>query len=173
MGKISLIEAMALLLSNPKLRKEFSISAVDIAETLNVNDKERCLFCALSVDQLNQQAELLIKKRMREVYKFLPLTFQLLGDRTLNLFNQFAISFWPRSYRRHQEDAWRFCQYLKDNGYTYNCSEWNRISFKQEKKKWKLKVVHDAFINKKQLVAIQLLFRIGHSVKEKQFYLGV
>ena len=64
-------------------------------------------------------------------------------------------------------------KYLKDNGYTYNCSEWNRISFKQEKKKWKLKVVHDAFINKKQLVAIQLLFRIGHSVKEKQFYLGV
>lgn len=172
MRYISLVEALALLLSSQELRKDFALDPERVAINLHVNKSEREAFVVLNVSHLEMQANVLLKKRQREVFKLLPLTCKGLGETFNDVFRDYANAYWPDSHRRHEQDAYQFIRYLMDSGREYNQGEHNRVQFLHQGRKWHIGFVPDAVIKGRKVLAIQVLYRMKFLVKEKQLYLG-
>ena len=171
MKSTDFITALGQLLTNPALQSSFAENPHGVAELLNVDTKDRLLFTSLSAEQINTQAKLLITKRMREVYKYLPVTFNILGNRVSDLFSNYAVNYWPNSYRRHQEDAYQFCRYLKQQRISCNQSEFNRIRFIYSKKHMGISVAKDALVKGKKYPVIQLFYKLNEVCGEWRLFL--
>lgn len=165
------VTALGQLLSSPALRASFAANPHGVADMLDVDNKDRALFTSLSPQQVNTQAELLITKRMHEVHKFLPQTFRILGNDGTDLFYNHAINYWPNSYRRHHEDAYQFCQYLKQNRISLDQGEFNKIRFILSRKHLGLSVARDALIDGKKYPVVQLFYKYKETYGEWRLFL--
>jgi hypothetical protein len=168
---VDFVTALGQLLSNPALQTSFAENPHAVAELLNVENKDRALFTSLSPQQIHTQAKLLVTKRMREVYKFLPVTFKILGNDVTELFSQYAITYWPNTYRRHQDDAYQFCRYLKQHRIEYNHSEFNRIQFIHSQHFLGLSIARDAFVKGGKVRALQLFYKRKETPGEWRLFL--
>ena len=165
------VTALGQLLSNPALQSSFAVSPHAVADLLNVDNNDRALFTALSSQHIHAQAKLLITKRMREVHKYLPITFKEAGANIADIFADYAIHYWPSSYRRHQEDAYRFSQHLIQKRISYNKSEFNRIKFIYSQRRLKIAVANDAFMQGKKFPALQLFYKTKQTYGEWRLFL--
>jgi hypothetical protein len=68
---------------------------------------------AVLPEELNFFADSLFWKRLRETEKFLPLTKRVLGEYFARYFREFSQNFNPRSVKKHFEDAFYFCRFLR------------------------------------------------------------
>jgi len=169
---ISCIEGLAQLLSDAELRQQYAKDPELVAGQLGICAGERHLFIALPVEQLAIQAELLLKKRMREAWKIIPLSFNGLGEAAATHFYAYAGRYWPDTWRRHVQDAWHFCRYLQDEGLPWNRSEWNRLDFVYQRRYCRLGIVSDVMVAGKNTTALQLLYRKDGRMQQRIFYLG-
>jgi len=165
------ITALGQLLSNPALQTSFAANPHGVADLLNVDNKDRALFTSLSPQQVNTQAKLLITKRMREVYKYLPMTFKVLGKDVAEQFFSYAINYWPSSIQRHQEDAYQFCRHLKQHRISYNQSEFNRIRFIHSRKYLGISIAKDALVRGKKYPVVQLFYKRKETCGECRLFL--
>lgn len=167
----NVVEALALLLSDAGMRRRFSENADIVINELKLNAQDRRLLQSVSAQQLEIQAQLLIKKRLREVYKIVPLTMKGLGTTVFSVFAQYAVQYWPQSHRRHEQDAARFCAYLKQCQHPYNRSEWNRMRFVLRGYRYWFDFASDALVKGKKSCVLQVLYRRKHIPMELRFYL--
>jgi hypothetical protein len=167
-----LVQTLAQLLSNSCLRQAFREQPQRVLDDLGISGRTRQFFLELPVAQLEVQAKLLIRKRMREVQQLIPLTMQYLGKQTSEIFWQFAENNWPTGHQRHLVDADRFCRFLLEQGHPVNQCEYHRIRFRLSRAKWRLYFVRDAVIAGRRKYAVQFLFRSRVKIHERRFYLS-
>lgn len=171
MKPINFVTALAQLLSQPELQTRFAQDPDQVANQLNITDDHRAMFITLSPEQVTAQATLLIMKRRKEVQKYLPHTITLLGKDFETCFQSYATAHWPHNYRRHPEDAYQFCQYLKSHRYSVNQSEFNRLVFLKSDHRFRLSWANDAPIKGHHFFAIQCFYRYKGAYGQWRLYL--
>lgn len=165
------VELLAKLLSDPDLRDRFAQDPDSVLRQQKLTQSEYELMAQLSIQQVNIQAALLIKKRLREIHKIIPLTLRDLGDNARSIFEKYAGNYWPDTHRRHEQDAAHFCQYLHQNKFKLNKSEWNRMRFVLQRQHYGLGFAADALIRGKKTFVLQLLYRYKSMPREWRLYL--
>jgi len=170
---IDFITALSRLLSEPVLLKEFTADAPATAERLNIIESDRSIFLSLVPEQVSKQAKLLITKRMREVYKYMPQTFNLLGIESFNCFKNYAITHWPNTYRRHLEDAYQYCIYLKTRQLPVNQSEMNYLRFLKGRRYLGLALAMDVPVKGSYAPSIQLFYRKKGTPGQMRLYFKI
>lgn len=149
---LELAEALGRLLADPALRREFRRDPAGTAARLDAT------LSGIDPAALEKQAESLVAKRLHEVAKLMPRTFERLGPAASGLFRGFAGTRWPRGHRRHLEDAVAFGRSLR--GHPALCrSEWNRLRFALEGGRCSIRLVPDARAGGRDRAALQVLWR--------------
>jgi len=156
---IDFVTALAALLSQSELRTRFAQDPALVADELNIADGDRAMFIALQPEHVHAQANLLMTKRMKEVYKHLPQTYLQLGNDATTFFKSYAANNWPQTHRRHQEDAYQFCHYLKAHRLPVTQSEFNHLAFLRSGRHISLALAKDVLIKGHRFPAIQLFYR--------------
>lgn len=169
--KTEFVEMLAKLLSDSVLRLEYTRQPEQVLERNNLRERDKHIFLGISPQQLDAQADILIRKRMRELYAMIPVTMTGHGERAGNLFRAYAECNWPQGHQRHHLDAIRFCEYLKHAGMDFNRSEYYRVRFAIGRARWQIRFVRDAWIGNCFKCAVQVLCRIGKRTYERRFYL--
>lgn len=137
------------LLSNRRLRTAMQSDAQHL--NVNLNDLER-------------QAQSLIGKRLNEVRRLMPVSFQSI-EHANDHFQTYAETFWPTTHHRHHIDAVRFCEYLESRGVRgVNEAERNVLRFRLGKHRLQLRVVPDLWIRARKRWALQILYRVRQNV---------
>jgi hypothetical protein len=165
------VTALGQLLSQPELQQLFIQAPEEVADRLNLAADHRALFVALDPEQVIAQANLLITKRLKEVRAYLSQTFILLGHEGATCFKSYATIHWPRSHRRHQEDACQFCDYLKNRNFPVNQSEVNYLRFLTSGRRVGLALAKDALIQTHLFPAIQVFYRYKGTMGQWRLYL--
>ena len=156
------VEAMGLLLRDRALRQRFAEDRHAVIKELGVvSDDHDCLL-SLDVEQLEAQAESLIRKRRAEVVRFLPNTWSCLGTQALCSFHEYVDdSHWPQGHRRHLLDALGFCQFLEERkqvGYLKSEHQW--VWFLANDRIFSIRIVSDLMIRENAWSGIQICFRL-------------
>ena len=160
---MNLVEAQVKLLSKQEHRFQFAREPDALADAFELEGVEREAFLQMDSVQIVLQAETLIGKRIHEVRKVIPQTFQNLGHTAADLFSHHANQTWPDGHRRHWEDALAFLDYLKANQPTFVCKiEFNRIRFLLSSRKAAMCFSWgNPFKSASALIAVQLLLKRG------------
>lgn len=107
--------ALARLLSDSGLRREFEKNPTAVADQLLESAYDKQTLLAISPAQLNSQADGLLQKRANQIANFLPQTWQLLAETARPKFLTYASENpWPEGHRRHLLDATSFGEWLSD-----------------------------------------------------------
>lgn len=165
--------ALAQLLANPVLRDTFVANPDTAADLLQIAPADRPLFVSLPATQIKRQAQLLITKRMRATFEQLPITVKYLGAESSLYFCDYATRYWPDTYRRHKEDALRFCQFLVGQKLPINQSEYNRVRFHCSGSRWRVYLAKDVMINGQSHLALQILLHIKGRHNELRIYFKI
>jgi hypothetical protein len=114
---VSLLEqqnTLARLLTDPGFRDQF-LSEPDLAgRDLGLNESEVKELLEIAGRELGVFAESLVRKRLREVEKLLPITKRLAGDRFRKAFTEYAPTFNSQAIKRHFEDAVKFSTFIEE-----------------------------------------------------------
>lgn len=132
MKQLDAVEALALLLHDRRLRNCFAEDPYRAARMMGLPAEQIAAFVNVSISQLNEQADSLLRKRMTEVAKLIPETWKRLGVNARSTFLAYAEHApWPRGHRRHWIDADAFCRHLKGNVQSphYLRSEHHQVAF--------------------------------------------
>lgn len=103
------------LYTDAALRKRFLANPESLVKEFGLDEHQMRELAQLSAQQLNFFADSLIRKRLGEVRKLLPLTSQALGARFGKLFWRYAESHRLTMPQPHRKDAIAFCAFLKES----------------------------------------------------------
>lgn len=170
---IDFATAFARLLSDSECRRLFREDRDELARRLTVNEADLATFLALDASALERQATGLIEKRMREVSRRIPLSWNRLGsDNAGQLFRTYSSSFWPTGHRRHVDDALSFGRWLLARGSREVCqAELNQLTFSVNSKPFAMRLVRQAIIAGRSRRAFQLLYRWRGKARSLFLYL--
>ncbi len=169
-SNIDFTTVLSRLLSDSKLRQKFTNDANAVVADLALTDNDRTMLLSLNVAQLNTQAKILITKRLHEVQKIIPATFEFNVLLMTHEYLGYADTYWPNGFDKHYRDAWSFCSHLKNNKIHYDKAELNRLRFKMHKRLFGLYFNNRLFIQGQSRAALQLLWRFKSRQFEFQFY---
>lgn len=157
---MNLLSALAQLLHNGKLRDEFAVDSVVVAERLGVQGADRASFLAMPLADLEAQAEVLLRKRFDAVKHLLPLTVMKLNGNGWPLFLRYARDHWPEGEQREESDAAEFCQYcVRENSGPICRSELNRMNFANSKRPFAIHFTTDISIENRRRAGLQIFYR--------------
>jgi hypothetical protein len=156
------VEAMGLLLRDRELRQRFAKDRHAVIKELDVASDDHAYLLSLDVEQLEAQADSLIRKRRAEVVRLVPNTWSCLGKSALSSFQEYVDhSTWPQGHRRHLLDSLGFCQFLEERkrlGYLKSEHHW--IGFLASDRFCSIRVVEDLMIRERAWWGIQFCFRL-------------
>lgn len=170
---IELTEALARLLSDAPLRRDFARDPAGMARALEVAEAHRAAFCSMRGEQLDAQAAVLVGKRFHEVAALLPRTFERLGDAARTLFGAHAETFWPTGHRRHIEDAVAFGEFIIERNPAFaDVAELNRLRFLSGGRWVRFHFVGVRVPGPRPRRALQVLYRTPADVRSWLLHLG-
>lgn len=105
---------LARLFTDATLRDRFLANPEAFGKEVGLEQQQMSEFAQLPARQVAFFADSLIRKRLGEVCKLLPLTRKALGVRFDTLFRRFAESHRLEMPKPHQRDATAFCGFLKE-----------------------------------------------------------
>lgn len=139
------IESLALLLRSPQARAMLAKSSEALQDKYGMDDSSIEFVLSLDQEQIEEQAESLLRKRLFEIRFYAPSTLASLGDQTMHLFKSTVSEYWPAGGRRHMLDAKQFLEHLVDCGQSVDYRELNRINFQCEKKRFGVYLLRRGF----------------------------
>ena len=168
---IDFTTALARLLCDGARRDLFRANPANTARELNVRAEDQAAFLALSPEELEVQAEVLLRKRLDQIKALGPITCARLGTGLWPRFREYARDHWTAS---EQQDALAFCEHLfKIDAETVSRSEWNRLRFIASPARIHIRFVRDLRVGNRERSGIQILQRRnGSRVSERWFYLA-
>lgn len=104
---------LARIYTDANLRREFLAAPENTGRKNNLNENEIAEILEIFPDEISRFAESLMRKRLHEVEKFLPLTHQVLGADFMKFFREFAPTFNSTSVKKHLADALEFAEFLR------------------------------------------------------------
>lgn len=172
MSQLDAVSAFGLLLQNHELRIRFASDRTAIIRELGVAPSQSSFFYNLEIEQLDSQAESLIRKRRAEVAHLIPKTWSRLGTDTDSQFQDYADrSAWPAGHRRHVTDADAFCRFLRMNAVAgYLASEHHWVSFLAGKQSFSARLLNDLIVNGEERWAAQFCFRYKGIAKTRAIH---
>lgn len=173
MNQLDAVEAMGLLLRDRQWRDRFASDRAGTIKELGIAPSQSKFFAALKLEQLDAQAESLIRKRRTEVARLIPETWSRLGSEGRCRFHQYADqSAWPEGHRRHFIDAAQFCEFLRSSAEPeYLRSEHHWVEFVASDRTFSVRLVSDLVVCGKERWAIQLCIRHRGLAARKSFRL--
>ena len=167
-----LTAALARLLSDDSLRRDFARDPASVARALDVAEPHRAAFCSIRAEQLDTQAGVLLGKRFHEVAVLLPRTIQRIGNVARELFRTYAETFWPTGHRRHIEDAVAFGRFIaRRNRAFIDVVEFNRLCFLISGRRVRLHFAGVRVPGTRPRRAVQVLCRTPSDVRSWLLYL--
>lgn len=171
MDEIDFSTALARLLRDVELRERFAQAPAAIAEQLRVRATEREAFAALSVEEIEVQARILLRKRFDAVRHLIPATMDRLGATAWKSFLDHARRCWPEPPAMEVHDTRLFCAHLAATQPTVLCrSELNRLHFHLGKQALAMHWVWDLWVRGRPRRAIQMFIRRGQGWSERSLY---
>ncbi len=159
--------ALGRLLSDSSLRETLRRDPAEASRILDVDLR------GIDADGLDRQADALLEKRFYEVSKRLPRTFRLLKAGACRIFREYAVRSWPQGHERHLRDAAAFSGFLAERDLPICRAEVNRLHFVLGNFRLALRYAPDVWVGGRSRKAVQLLVRLGVSVRSFAFYFGL
>jgi hypothetical protein len=103
------------LYTDADFRKLFSLDPQAALKTMGLEEEDALQIATLKPQQLRFFAHSLIRKRLGEIKKLLPLTRYALGEVFDPLFRSYAANNRLESGEAHQKDAVRFCWFVHEH----------------------------------------------------------
>lgn len=170
---IELTTALGRLLRDASLRQQYRQDPTGIARTLAVREDLLSALAGLDPDELDLQAEVLLRKRFQEVERLLPQTVTRLGPVAYQQFMRYASSAWPEGHLRHVEDSARFGSYLLEHARADVCrSELNRVAFLAGRRRFAVHWAPGIWLDGRRRHAIQVVYRRRGTPRQFFLYLG-
>lgn len=164
--------ALARLLKDAELRRRFRDDPAATVDELLSEPSDRAALLEVDPDQLDEQAEGLVRKRFTEVAKLLPRSMASLGASAFSFFSEHAANFWPEGRRRHIDDAASFARYLRRRGVSAACeAELNAAIFAGGERLVAVRLSR-IIVGRRRRRALQILFRHPRPTRQIFFYLG-
>jgi hypothetical protein len=175
MSAISSITALGRLLRDGSLRDLYGVQPEETIRKLNVIESEIAPLLNLDTEDLEAQAEVLLRKRYASVRRWIPQTCEDLGNVAWPFFLEYGRCSWLSTGDSALEDADRFCAHLlTEHGCAVALCEKNRIAFCLGKKTFAIHLVTRLFVRNKRRAGIQVLLRRrGSSVSEYVLYFSL
>lgn len=129
---------LARLLSDSALRRGFARDRGALATELRIRSSDRPVFLQLSLEDLEFQAGILLRKRFEPIQTLIPLTLSSLPENGWPLFRKYASVAGRKDCS--PQDAFDFLLFLKENGAAVNSSERSRIELLRSSKRFALKL---------------------------------
>ncbi len=152
---------LALLLHDREMRDRFRADRSAFVKEFGLEGADTQMICSLDCEQLDRQAEGLLRKRKSQVTQLIPRTWNRLGVEANRLFRDYVeSSAWPESHQRHALDADAFCSFLQLNSIQeYSRSEHNWLKFCIGKCWFRLHFVSDCNVDNRNRWAVQVFYR--------------
>ena len=166
--------ALARLLRAAPLREQFARDPASVAEQLQVRATERDAFAALSAEEIEIQAAILLRKRFEAVRRLIPSTMERLGARAWDCFRTHARGHWPEAPAMELCDTQQFCAHLADTQPAALCPvEVNRLLFHRNRRAIAVHYVREFRRGGCTHPALQVLLRHGRGWSEHALYLAL
>lgn len=124
MGLLKTQQFLARLYTDAALRERFFRDPKAVATELGLDPDDAQQLAQLSVSRVSFFAGSLVRKRLNEVRKLLPLSSRVLGRTFGNLFWRYAETHTLEAYKPHQQDAVNFAIYLQQGVAEYVTPGW-------------------------------------------------
>ena len=174
MHKIDFITAFGRLLRDGSLRDAYAKDPFSTADSLGVAIEERPAWLALNQDDLEFQAEVLLRKRFEAVSRLIPQTVANAGARAWPLFAEYARKIWPDADPPEVDDANRFCIRLDSMPDSFvPADERNRVRFAAGNASFAVHFVPNASVRNRRRPCLQIFLRTtGQAWREVLLYIG-
>lgn len=173
-NEIDFNTALARLLRDASLREQFAREPAIIAAQLQLRAAERAAFAALSAEEIEIQAMILLRKRFEAVRRVIPATLQLLGDKAWEFFLAHARGDWPPAPGVEIRDAEKFCAHLSKVQPAALCPiEMNRLRFRLNRQAIALHYVPNFRLRGRMRPALHILVRRGSGWSEHALYFAL
>jgi hypothetical protein len=139
-GTIDLVTALARLLSDPVLRRDFARDRETLATELKIRPSDRPVFLQLVSEHLEFQAALLLRKRFEPIQHLIPATLSTLPESGWPLFRQYATTGTGKASA--SRDALDFLIFLRTSGLPINRVELAHIELLQSAARFTLRLTH-------------------------------
>lgn len=167
MNEIDFHTALGRLLRDALLREEFAREPSAVTARLQLRAPDRAAFAALSSEEIEIQAAILIRKRFDAVRRLIPATTDGLGGRAWPLFLAHARGYWPETPAGLIHDTEKFCARLAQSEPRALCAaEMNRLRFHTGQQPLAVHLVRDLRVRGRARRAVQLLVRRGRGWSE-------
>jgi len=128
--EIDSITALGRLLRDGSLRDAYAAQPSQTVDTMGVTQTQRAALLDLKAEDLEFQAQVLLRKRFQTVSALIPLTCSSLGESAWARFIEYARNYWPAGNQMEVFDARDFVRHLwEKHGASVALSEVNRIRF--------------------------------------------
>jgi hypothetical protein len=133
--EIDFITALGKLLRDGYLRDEFAANPSEVSFKLGVGERERSALIQLVPEDLEFQAAVLLRKRLKILENHIPRTLGNLGKNAWQEFHQFARNRCQTSGQSSSAEACDFLLHLKNCDCQLICKrEFNRLEFQSSKR---------------------------------------
>lgn len=155
------VRMLALLLHNRSLRDQLRTNPSAFIASQGLSEEAAQVMTSLDCNQLDRQAEALLRKRRFQVAQIIPQTWHSLGSSAAEQFqNYMEQTTWPETHQKHELDAQHFCEYLQQQKISgYLKSEHNWLNFRLHQHWFQIHWVTDLVIGQQRFRGIQVFSR--------------
>lgn len=154
------ITAFGRLLLDGNLRDMFAVNPQAAAEKVQLRPVDCPTWLRLVPEDVEFQANILLRKRLDLVKFFTPETCRQLGEKLWVAFRDYARVNWPPDGSAKISDSFHFCHHLKKQiPEVVVAAEWNRLDFAFSKQKTALHWIHTSAPNGSARRGLQFFFR--------------
>jgi hypothetical protein len=158
--QIDNITALGRLLRDGVLRDAYAAQPSQTVEKLGVAESDRPPLLQLNSEDLEFQAQTLLRKRFETVSRLIPITCSNLREAAWSLFMAYARSHWPAGQPMQVLDARDFVRCLQEkHGSAIAPSETNRIRFALSQHRISIHFLKTFPLHSRPRHAVQLFFR--------------
>jgi hypothetical protein len=162
MPEIDFITALGRLLRDGSLRDAYAAQPSQTVDTLGVTQTQRAALLGLKAEDLEFQAQVLLRKRFQTVSALIPLTCSSFGESGWARFMEYARDHWPVGNPMEVLDARDFVQHLREkHGATIDLSETNRIHFALGTRRISLHFLKRIWLRNRERRAVQVFLRLA------------
>jgi hypothetical protein len=160
--EIDSITALGRLLRDGSLRDAYAAQPSQTVDTMCVTQTQRAALLDLKAEDLEFQAQVLLRKRYQTVSALIPLTCSSFGESAWACFMEYARDHWPAGNQIEVLDARDFVQHLRQkHGASVAHSETNRIRFALGMKRISFHFLKRIRLRNRERRAVQVFLRLA------------
>lgn len=175
MAKTDFTTVFGRLLRDGALRDVYAHEPQRTLDVFDLDASDRAALLAVAPDDLEFQAEVLLRKRFESVSRLIPQTIANAGAHAWPWFAKYARSRWPTTENPALDDTRAFCSCLAGKiPPVLSTAEQNRVRFAAGIARLAIHFVPDLFVRGSRRSALQIFLRVSkQGWREFHLYFGL